>query len=1325
MHFSRRNITRLRHALLSILLLLMSWMEVSASFKGTYTINRLAPASATNYRSFSALIGDLSTGNRSDSFDANGPGISGNVILSVTPGSGPYYERISFPVISGTSASQGITLKGNNELLAFNTQLGALAVVQLNGVDFLVIDSLQIHALGSVYGRCVEIMNESNQVSIENCRLKMPSMTGTSDYNGYVMITNGTTRPSVFTNPGRNIQIRKNHMSAMVNGGPYYGIWMSQVQGASDTSGYIIEDNEIEDVYYAFIYASYTVSTLIKGNILHNSNHNRPGYIYGIYLYNYLTPCDANISSNKLYDFNNASTGLYDGRYPVYVYMYGSNNTKALEITNNIIDLRCTYYTPGIYVYALNASNSHVKFYYNTLNFDGKVKNSYIYGLYMTQMYYANLDCKNNIFSCNWELSGPLYACYFVPGSLQFDHNLMHLSDITGSGSVFYGYNGTSFSTFKDWNTAVNGFDNLTGNPLFTDPNNHQWLPQSLWICNKGTPVSTLADIEGKSRHLKSPDLGAHEYSLDLALLKVQASDSNVCSNDPVNVKVLVKNLSQFTLRQIPLTFAINNENEVLETFTSNLKPGDSTWYSFNAPAFFHNGSNSFLVARLNGLDDLLSNNSANLIIQVSESPHGGSILPTSPFEGYAFTGEKSNPDIAIPGNKLVYEIKNPLKYDNNRFDSTWKMSFEWRTLSGALITSGLSFVPPKGSKYAQVILTPDSTLEDSLIYLNVKTSSFLTQCDTSFGRFIYVLPVPDVSFKANNVCKGEVAVFENQTQVVKGELLYHWDFGDPLNAADTSAGFNPIYLYAAEGSYTANLNVKLKKYPKFSFGTSRSITVNPMPAVDYLVQNACEGETLQFLNQTVVKVGNPALTKYEWDFGDQLGKSLLISPPYLYQNAGGYKVTLTATYEGCKNSITKNANQFANPKAAFQFTGNCSETSIQFKNETTIKMGKSGFIWQFGDGDQSFLSDPSHTYHKAGQYDIVLQAISEFGCKDSIRKTIFLKESPLADFEFDQTCSNRETQFYNKSDFPSGFEVQYLWDFNGEKYSNQTHPVYLFNGLGGRYVNLKVKSSNGCENNITKYPVIKRKASANFEAKDACEGESVFFTNKSTVDQGSLYFEWRFGDNSTSSLTSPRKFYSINGNTATYLVTLLAKVPDGCSDSITLPVTVNAKTNPNFDAKSAGRFVKFTPAISDNALVYNWNFGEGSRSNDVSPLHEYNNIDQGTFEACLGIINTAGCLSEYCKEISIDLVGLNDQKILNPQIYPNPANRNIHFQGMTFDAFSITDLTGKLIKQHSSQQILIDLTLDVSQINNGLYFLSFYQNGVKVYSRSFVVSHE
>ena len=112
---------------------------------------------STNYRSFSALIGDLSTGNRSDSFDANGPGISGNVILSVTPGSGPYLERISFPSISGTSASQVITLKGNNELLAFNTQLGALAVVQLNGVDFLVIDSLQIHALGSVYGRCVEI----------------------------------------------------------------------------------------------------------------------------------------------------------------------------------------------------------------------------------------------------------------------------------------------------------------------------------------------------------------------------------------------------------------------------------------------------------------------------------------------------------------------------------------------------------------------------------------------------------------------------------------------------------------------------------------------------------------------------------------------------------------------------------------------------------------------------------------------------------------------------------------------------------------------------------------------------------------------------------------------------------------------------------------------------------------------------------------------------------------------------------------------------------------------------------------------------------------
>lgn len=1303
-------------------ILLLSMTRVWASFNGIYTINKLAPASATNYRSFSSIISDLSAGIRSDSFAANGAGVSGNVVIMVIPGSGPYYENISIPEINGVSQSKRISIKGNQEILAFTTSLGALPVIQLNGADYISIDSLQIHALGTAYGRCIEIMNESNHVLIEHCQLRMPNMTGTSDFNGYIMVTNGTTRPSVFTNPGKNIVVRNNHMSALINGGPYYGIWLSQVQGDTQSSGYVIESNEIEDVYYAFIQSSYTVATEIVDNLLHNDNHTRQGYIYGISMYNYLTRCDAVIRNNRLYHFNDGSTGAFDGRYPIYVYMYGANNSRDLEIVNNVIDLRCTYYTPGIYVYALNATQSGVKLYYNTLNFDGKVKNTYAYGLYMMQLYYAAIDCRNNIFHCNWELSGPLYAGYFVPGSLKFDYNLMHVSGITGSGNVYYGYNGTSYTQLKDWNLAVNGYNNISGDPLMGDPDNQNWYPQSFWVSNKGTPVSVNTDINGKLRHSNFPDFGAFEYNLDLALLKMTATDSSVCSNQPVGVKVLVKNLSQFALRQIPLSFSVNNDTVNAETFKVKLESGDSLWLSFSSPAYFHSGANSFLVTKLNGLDDQLSNNTLSLIVQVSEAPYGGSIKAVTPFEGYANAGDRLNPDIAIPGNKLVYEILCPQKYDNSQYDSSWNLQVEWRTLSGNIIQKGFTFYPPSGLKNAQFIINPDSTLEDSMVYVLVKTHSITTGCDTLFERYVYVLPVPDVAFKVSDICMGEWASFENGTTIKHGELSYSWDFGDTFSSKDTSALFNPIYLYSNEGTFTPSLYVKIKKYPKFTFGASRTIRVNPMPVVDFIVQHACEGDPVQFFNQTQVKGGNPSFTVYEWNFGDQSSISKLFSPGHQYAEPGGYKVTLTANYLGCKATTVKNANQFAKPNASFRFTGSCSETSIQFKNETTIKSGRSGSIWDFGDGSQSFLTDPVHQFHEGGNFNIVLISVSEFGCRDSSQQTIFLKESPKADFSFEENCGIHPIMFNNKSHFPAGYEVQYIWDFNGETTSNDEHPSYQFNGTGNRYINLKVKSSNGCENNVTKFTVIRLQAQADFEAGDVCEGESVSFLNKSTVDFGELQYIWRFGDNSISSQTSPKKRYTINGNTATFLVTLVALLPNGCSDSITRAVTVNAKSNPGFEASVSGRFVQCTPVISDNSYLYNWSFGEGSRSNEISPLHEYENIDQGTFQVCLGLLNTAGCLSENCREIEINLlnIDLSEKKFIH--IYPLPAKDRLFIEGIEFDRVVISDMNGKEYPQMHFKDDLTPKMISLDHFNNGMYVIRAYNRDELLIKKTFFV---
>jgi len=46
-------------------------------------------------------------------------------------------------------------------------------------------------------------------------------------------------------------------------------------------------------------------------------------------------------------------------------------------------------------------------------------------------------------------------------------------------------------------------------------------------------------------------------------------------------------------------------------------------------------------------------------------------------------------------------------------------------------------------------------------------------------------------------------------------------------------------------------------------------------------------------------------------------------------------------------------------------------------------------FLWDFGDNTTSEDRDPLHSYDKVGEYRIIMQATSEFGCIDTIGSAV------------------------------------------------------------------------------------------------------------------------------------------------------------------------------------------------------------------------------------------------------------------------------------------------------------------------------------------------
>jgi PKD repeat protein len=124
---------------------------------------------------------------------------------------------------------------------------------------------------------------------------------------------------------------------------------------------------------------------------------------------------------------------------------------------------------------------------------------------------------------------------------------------------------------------------------------------------------------------------------------------------------------------------------------------------------------------------------------------------------------------------------------------------------------------------------------------------------------------------------------------------------------------------------------------------------------------------------------------KTEWTFGDG-GSASVNSPYYIYDLPGTYEVSLAVTDgKGRRSIATTTVEAWAGPSASFeiskddQFSG---DDKVLFINHST---GAVQFLWNFGDGTYSTMSDPSYRYRQPGRYDVTLIAFSGNGCADSL----------------------------------------------------------------------------------------------------------------------------------------------------------------------------------------------------------------------------------------------------------------------------------------------------------------------------------------------------
>lgn len=519
--------------------------------------------------------------------------------------------------------------------------------------------------------------------------------------------------------------------------------------------------------------------------------------------------------------------------------------------------------------------------------------------------------------------------------------------------------------------------------------------------------------------------------------------------------------------------------------------------------------------------------------------------------------------------------------------------------------------------------------------------------CKDSIVQTVYVNPLPAANFSAASVCLTETTNFIDSSTISSGTITnWAWDFDDGIG---TSTAQNPTYTYANAGTYNVSLTVTSDS------GCIHTITipvnVYASPTAAFATNDVCLN-TLANFNSTTSNGNGGTINQWSWDF-DYNGVTHTPddntqNPSYNYATPGTYTIQLIITTNaGCTDTTTETITIFPSPVADFTFNDECFGTAISFTDNSNISSGSiTNWNWNFDNGNNSAIQNPSELYANDGDYDVTLIVTSDNGCTDTITKNINVWPLPMVDFSPTTVCLNDFTRFIDQSNVSSGSNVAWNWDFDDNSGSTIQSPIHTYTSEGVYQVQLIVTTDKGCVDSITKAVTVHPLPEIDFSADitEGCTPVIVNFTNNSFITSGNIVsWFWNFGNAGTSTQENPTNISFINPSqaaVATFGVSLTATSNEGCvsKDSVVNMITSYPKPLASFtydpiDTDIYSSEITFT----DNSIIpsqWLWEFGDGSTSMIQNPIHEY--ADSGLYYVTLYIENVYGCKDTTQKPLKI-----------------------------------------------------------------------------------------
>ena len=499
-----------------------------------------------------------------------------------------------------------------------------------------------------------------------------------------------------------------------------------------------------------------------------------------------------------------------------------------------------------------------------------------------------------------------------------------------------------------------------------------------------------------------------------------------------------------------------------------------------------------------------------------------------------------------------------------------------------------------------------------------------------------------------NNTFGGTTLCFQSNSS--GGANSWLWSFGDGTTGSEEYI----CHEFPAAGEYEVCLTIEN------DFGCSSTICLNVTveevePYCQPFFGYEVNGLTVSFVDFC----WNPAIA-WNWTFGDG-NSSTEQNPEYTYAAPGEYEICLTATTEdGCTATYCEIV-VISDPSecvAEFGYwTGDPNGGPDILPIDPTLGNGLTvcfqsyslnagAWEWTFGDGnigDEQFVC---HTYDAAGEYEVCLTVLNDFGCTDTQCQTVVVEEwepfcAPFFVYEV-----NGNSVMFNDASWSEA--VTWEWDFGDGNSSTEQNPEHAYLEPGEYEVCLTATFVDGCVETLCQV--------VHVAAEGDCEAQfELLFLPDITMPPivpnsycfestsvGAGYWFWDFGDGNTFD-GEPTACHTFDAE-GIYTVCLTIENDFGCVSDFCLDVEVGEDINPDCEVwlevgqnAPANPEVEFAASGTGNFIQFVWDFGDGeivTLEDDPYTVHTF--PDVGEYEVCLTATTADGCSATSCQIVYI-----------------------------------------------------------------------------------------